>query len=291
MSLSGAPHVRCATRPPRHPRRGPRPPRQLAPEIPMAEEVRTDLRNLAIIAHVDHGKTTLVDAMLWQSGIFRDNEDVRRAGHGLDRPRAREGHHDHGQEHRRSTTATRGSTSSTRPGHADFGGEVERTLKMVDGVLLLVDASEGPLPQTRFVLRKALEAGLAPIVVINKIDRPDARVQRGARTRSTTCSSTSTPPRSSSTSRCSTPTPATASAAPSPTARTRPLLPLFEEILRDGPGAALRPGASAAAPGHDPRLRRLRRAAGHRPRLPGRARQGPAGRPLPPRRHGPDRAR
>ncbi len=141
----------------------------------MAPSVRSDLRNLAIIAHVDHGKTTLVDSMLWQSGIFRDNEEVReRVMDSIDLEREK------GITIMAKNTAiqfgdTRINIVDT-PGHADFGGEVERTLKLVDGVLLLVDASEGPLPQTRFVLRKALEAGLAPIVVINKIDRPDSRV-------------------------------------------------------------------------------------------------------------------
>ncbi|HEX6899066.1 MAG TPA: translational GTPase TypA [Thermoanaerobaculia bacterium] len=136
---------------------------------------RDDIRNLAIIAHVDHGKTTLVDAMLWQSGIFRENEQVaERVMDSIDLEREK------GITIMAKNTAinyrgTRINIVDT-PGHADFGGEVERTLKMVDGVLLLVDASEGPLPQTRFVLRKALEAGLPPIVVINKIDRPDARV-------------------------------------------------------------------------------------------------------------------
>ncbi len=139
----------------------------------LAEPV-TGLRNLAIIAHVDHGKTTLVDAMLWQSGVFRANESVaERVMDSIDLEREK------GITIMAKNTAviyhgTRINIVDT-PGHADFGGEVERTLKMVDGVLLLVDASEGPLPQTRFVLRKALEARLAPIVVINKIDRPDAR--------------------------------------------------------------------------------------------------------------------
>ena len=137
---------------------------------------RDDVRNLAIIAHVDHGKTTLVDAMLWQSGIFRDNESVvERVMDSIDLERER------GITIMAKNTAIRyGGTLINivdTPGHADFGGEVERTLKMVDGVLLLVDASEGPLPQTRFVLRKALEAHLVPIVVINKIDRADARPQ------------------------------------------------------------------------------------------------------------------
>jgi GTP-binding protein len=142
----------------------------------MAIETRDDIRNLAIVAHVDHGKTTLVDAMLWQGGIFRDNEVVaERVMDSIDLEREK------GITIMAKNTAiayrgTRINIVDT-PGHADFGGEVERTLAMVDGVMLLVDASEGPLPQTRFVLRKALELSLPPIVVINKIDRPDARVQ------------------------------------------------------------------------------------------------------------------
>jgi GTP-binding protein len=140
----------------------------------MSLERREDLRNLAIIAHVDHGKTTLVDALLWQSGVFRDNEAVaERVMDSIDLEREK------GITIMAKATAIRFRGTRINivdtPGHADFGGEVERTLKLVDGVLLLVDASEGPLPQTRFVLRKALEAGLPPIVVINKIDRPDAR--------------------------------------------------------------------------------------------------------------------
>jgi GTP-binding protein len=132
------------------------------------------LRNVALIAHVDHGKTTLVDALLRQSGVFRANQDVRERvldSNELERER--------GITILAKNTAVRyGATKINivdTPGHADFGGEVERALKMVDGVLLLVDASEGPLPQTRYVLRKALEARLPPVVVINKIDRPDAR--------------------------------------------------------------------------------------------------------------------
>src|SRR5256884_2670126 len=133
-------------------------------------------RNLAIIAHVDPGKTTLVDALLHQSGTFRANERV--AERALDRNEL---------ERQRGITMLAKNTAVRykdllinivdTPGHADFGGEVERTLSMVDGVMLLVDASEGPLPQTRFVLRKALERRLTPIVVINKIDRADARSQ------------------------------------------------------------------------------------------------------------------
>jgi GTP-binding protein len=133
-------------------------------------------RNVAIIAHVDHGKTTLVDALLHQSGIFRANERVaERAMDNIDLERER------GITILAKNTAVQYRDTLINivdtPGHADFGGEVERTLAMVDGVLLLVDASEGPLPQTRFVLRKALERRLTPIVVINKIDRPDARIQ------------------------------------------------------------------------------------------------------------------
>src|ERR1041384_1608337 len=136
---------------------------------------RHALRNIAIIAHVDHGKTTLVDGMLRQTGIFRANEQVaERVMDSMDLERER------GITiMAKNTTIHYGDVKINivdTPGHADFGGEVERTLAMVDGVMLLVDASEGPLPQTRFVLKKALEAKLPPIVCINKIDRPDARV-------------------------------------------------------------------------------------------------------------------
>ncbi len=137
---------------------------------------REDLRNIAIIAHVDHGKTTLLDGMLHQAGIFRANEKVQeRVMDSID------------LEREKGITIMAKNTAVTyngvkiniidTPGHADFGGEVERTMKMADGVLLLVDASEGPLPQTRFVLKKALELNLPPILVINKIDRSDARIQ------------------------------------------------------------------------------------------------------------------
>ncbi|HYA12621.1 MAG TPA: translational GTPase TypA [Thermodesulfovibrionales bacterium] len=137
---------------------------------------RDDLRNIAIIAHVDHGKTTLVDGMMKQSGIFRSNEKVQeRIMDNTDLERER------GITILAKNTAVKYNGVKINivdtPGHADFGGEVERTLKMVDGVLLLVDASEGPLPQTRFVLKKALELKLPPILVINKIDRYDARIQ------------------------------------------------------------------------------------------------------------------
>ncbi len=134
------------------------------------------IRNIAIIAHVDHGKTTLVDAMLKQSGIFRDNELV------LDRVMdSNELERERGITILAKTTGVHYAGVKINivdtPGHSDFGGEVERALKIVDGVMLLVDASEGPLPQTRYVLTKALEAKLPPILVINKIDRPDARIQ------------------------------------------------------------------------------------------------------------------
>jgi GTP-binding protein len=136
---------------------------------------REDLRNLAIVAHVDHGKTTLVDAMLWQSGAFRENQEVAdRVMDSMDLEREK------GITILAKNTAVRYRDVKLNivdtPGHADFGGEVERGLTMVDGVLLLVDASEGPLPQTRFVLRKALEARLPVILVVNKVDRPDARI-------------------------------------------------------------------------------------------------------------------
>ncbi|HSC90259.1 MAG TPA: translational GTPase TypA [Gaiellaceae bacterium] len=137
---------------------------------------RQDIRNVAIVAHVDHGKTTLVDAMLWQSGSFRANQDVaERVLDSMDLEREK------GITILAKNTAVRWGGTKVNivdtPGHADFGGEVERALHMVDGVLLLVDASEGPLPQTRFVLRKALEARLPVILVVNKVDRPDARVE------------------------------------------------------------------------------------------------------------------
>ena len=142
---------------------------------------RSDLRNVAIVAHVDHGKTTLVDAMLWQSGAFREGADVeKRVMDSMDLEREK------GITILAKNTAVRhvmeddGSSLLINiidtPGHADFGGEVERGLEMVDGVVLLVDASEGPLPQTRFVLRKALAKKLPIILVINKVDRPDARI-------------------------------------------------------------------------------------------------------------------
>ncbi len=148
----------------------------------MTKQLRSDIRNVAIIAHVDHGKTTLVDSMLWQTGNFRANQDVaERMMDSMDLEREKgitilakntavryQGEAAHGHPITLNIVDT--------PGHADFGGEVERGLEMVDGVLLLVDASEGPLPQTRFVLRKALAKHLPIVVVVNKVDRADARI-------------------------------------------------------------------------------------------------------------------
>ena len=139
--------------------------------------VREDLRNIAIIAHVDHGKTTLVDGMLKQSGTFRENQQVE--------TRVMD---NNALERERGITILAKTTSINyngyrinildTPGHADLGGEVERIMNMVDGVLLVVDAYEGTMPQTRFVLKKALEAGVKPLVVINKVDKPSARVNQ-----------------------------------------------------------------------------------------------------------------
>lgn len=168
-----------------------------------------NLRNIAIIAHVDHGKTTLVDKLLRQSGTLERNE--------LNDERVMDSND---QEKERGITILAKNTAINwngyhinivdTPGHADFGGEVERVMSMVDSVLLLVDAQDGPMPQTRFVTKKAFEAGLKPIVVINKVDRP-ARVLTGFWTRSSTCSTTSVLPTNSWTSKSSTPRPSTAS--------------------------------------------------------------------------------
>src|SRR6202047_278639 len=143
----------------------------------MTTTLRHDIRNLAIIAHVDHGKTTLVDAMLKQSHIFRENQQV--AERVMD---------SNALERERGITIMAKNTAITyrgtkiniidTPGHADFGGEVERVLNMADGCILLIDAVEGPMPQTRFVLQKAMELDLQPIVIINKIDRRDARIEQ-----------------------------------------------------------------------------------------------------------------
>ena len=147
----------------------------------MTQKSRSDLRNVAIVAHVDHGKTTLVDAMLWQGGAFGEHQHVdERAMDSGDLEREK------GITILAKNTAIRYVGKATEvpmtiniidtPGHADFGGEVERGLSMVDGIVLLVDASEGPLPQTRFVLRKALNADMPVVLVVNKVDRGDARI-------------------------------------------------------------------------------------------------------------------
>ena len=248
---------------------------------------RSDLRNVAIVAHVDHGKTTLVDAMLWQSGAFRENQDVNeRVLDSMDLEREK------GITILAKNTAFRyGETKINivdTPGHADFGGEVERGLTMVDGVLLLVDASEGPLPQTRFVLRKALEAKLPVILVVNKVDRPDARIEEVvnevyelfldldadetqiefpivyANARE-------------------------GRAGLEPDALADDLQPLFELLLETIPAPELRPRAPAAGARHEPRRVPVRRPARARPRPARDDPQGPAGRVVPRRR--PDRAR
>ncbi len=153
-------------------------------------KVRQDLRNVAIVAHVDHGKTTLVDKMLWESGAFGDHASVEKTGErvmdsgDLEREKgitilAKNTAVHYAGKAAQNVGVSEGITINVidTPGHADFGGEVERALSMVDGVVLLVDAAEGPLPQTRFVLRKALAARLPVIVVINKVDRPDSRIE------------------------------------------------------------------------------------------------------------------
>ena len=183
-----------------------------------------ELRNIAIVSHVDHGKTTLVDAMLRQAGTFSEHEElVERVMDSGDQERER------GITILAKNAALRYTPKDggeikvnivDTPGHADFGGEVERGLTMVDGVLLLVDASEGPLPQTRFVLRKALEQGLPVILVVNKVDRDDARIDEVVDAVSSS-SWTSTPPTSRSTSRSSTPRLATAGRRPSRASRAQ----------------------------------------------------------------------
>ena len=173
-------------------------------DTPRPQSVRSDVRNIAIIAHVDHGKTTLVDGFLRQAGSFRSGEVV--ADCAMDSNEL---------ERERGITILAKFTAITwkgtrinivdTPGHADFGGEVERVLKMVDSVLLLVDAFEGPMPQTRFVTRKALALGLRPILVVNKIDRAGLRSRGRRSTTPSICSARWAPPTSSSTSRWSTP--------------------------------------------------------------------------------------
>ena len=158
-----------------------------------------NLRNVAIIAHVDHGKTTLVDRLLQQSGTFRENQQVGRARHGLQRSGARARHHDPGQEHASVQWKDTRINIIDTPGHADFGGEVERILNMVDGALVLVDAAEGPMPQTKFVLSKALE-GRLEADRRHQQDRPARRAaDRSASTKCSICSPPSMRAKSSST--------------------------------------------------------------------------------------------
>ena len=222
---------------------------------PKSTQIANPLRrNVAIIAHVDHGKTTLVDALLRQSGVFRANQQVAdRVMDNIDLERER------GITILAKNTAVHYGDLLINivdtPGHADFGGEVERTLSMVDGVMLLVDASEGPLPQTRFVLRKALERGLPPIVVLNKIDRPDARPQEvlnevydlfidlDATEDQIEFPVLYTNAREGVASRASR------------TAKGEDLRPLFEADRRARAAAARRPGGAAADAGRQPRLR------------------------------------
>ncbi len=233
-------------------------------------EIRNDIRNIAIIAHVDHGKTTLVDGMLRQSGIFRANEQlVDRVMDSNDLERER------GITILAKNTAIeyRGVKINIvdTPGHADFGGEVERALAMVDGVMLLVDASEGPLPQTRFVLKKALEAGLPPIVCINKIDRPDARIAEVARR---DLRPVHRPRRQRGAARL--PDRLHQRARRHRQARARRSLRRPAPALRADRRRAARPDrdrrGAAAIPVQQPRLRQLRRPAGDRPRQERRAR-------------------
>ncbi len=225
------------------------------------------IRNIAIIAHVDHGKTTLVDGLLRQAGTFRANEAV--AERVMD---SNELERERGITILAKNTAVfyKGEKINIvdTPGHADFGGEVERALKMVDGVMLLVDASEGPLPQTRYVLSKALEARLPPILVINKIDRHDARPQEvlnevydlfidlDAHEDQLDFPVLYTNAK-------------LGQASPDPARPGTDLMPLFDAILSTIPTGKGDPSGDSANPGRQPRLLRLPRPPRHRPRLPG----------------------
>ena len=226
---------------------------------------RADIRNVAIVAHVDHGKTTLVDAMLWQSGAFRANQDVdERVMDSMDLEREK------GITILAKNTAVRYGGVKLNivdtPGHADFGGEVERGLTMVDGVLLLVDASEGPLPQTRFVLRKALEARLPVILVVNKVDRPDARIaevrRRGLR-------AVPRPRRRRDADRVPDrllQRQGRAGRRSSPTRSREDLAPLMDLLLEHIPAPRHDPDAPAAGARHEPRRLAVRRPARALPR-------------------------
>ena len=250
---------------------------------------RDDLRNVAIVAHVDHGKTTLVDAMLWQSGSFRENQDVdERVMDSTDLEREK------GITILAKNTAVQYGDVKINiidtPGHADFGGEVERGLTMVDGVLLLVDASEGPLPQTRFVLRKALELDLPVVLVVNKVDRPDARAEEVVNEvyelflDLDASESQIEFPIVYANARAG-----HAGLAPDELAR-RPAAAV-RDAARDDPAAVVRPRASAAGARHEPRREPVRRPARAAARPSRHAAQGRAGRLVPRRRHDRDRAR
>ena len=259
-------------------------------------ELREDLRNVAIVAHVDHGKTTLVDAMLWQSGAFRVGQDVNeRVMDSMDLEREK------GITILAKNTSVRhlptGATSDVKlniidtPGHADFGGEVERGLFMVDGILLLVDASEGPLPQTRFVLRKALEARLPVILVVNKVDRPDARISRGHRRG---LRAVPRPRRRRGADRvpdrllqrAGRPRVARGSRRP-----VRQPAPAHGSARRADSRARVRARPSAAGAGHEPRRLALRRPARALPRAPGHDQARPDGRLVSRRRDDRERRR
>ena len=223
---------------------------------------RNDIRNVAIIAHVDHGKTTLVDQMLRQSGPVPPEELDKLAGgqHGLildsnDLERER------GITILAKNCAIRIGDVKVNlidtPGHADFGGEVERVLKMADGAFLLVDAAEGPLPQTRFVLRKAFARGLKPIVVINKIDRPDARIAEVLNAGLRPVRRARAPTTTRSTSRSSTPPAGRASPRPTWPSTPKDLQPLFDAILKHVPPPEVDAGRAAADAGRGARVQRL----------------------------------
>ena len=255
---------------------------------------RTDLRNVAIVAHVDHGKTTLVDAMLRQSGAFSARAEpvdrVMDSGE-LEREKGITILAKNTAVHRETPDGPITINVIDTPGHADFGGEVERGLSMVDGVVLLVDASEGPLPQTRFVLRKTLAAGLPVVLVVNKVDRPDARIAEVVSETHDLLLDLATEldeldTRTSSTCRSSTPPPAPA--APASTApadgehaRQREPRPAVRRAARARAAARGRHEGAAARAGHEPRRVQLPRP--HRA-VPGPLRhdpQGPAGRLVP----------
>ena len=255
-----------------------------APSRPSVGRTHADaspaIRNVALVAHVDHGKTTLVDAMLRATGVFARPPGPGRPGHGLQRPGARAGHHDP----RQGGVGARGEGIKINlvdtPGHADFGGEVERALAMVDGVLLLVDAAEGPLPQTRYVLSKALAADLPAVVVLNKVDRQRRPARRGARR---DLPAVPRPRRRRPPHRV----PGHLGHRPRGPAdgrrrHARPTTPtstpLLDAILDTIPAPHGDPDGAAAGARHQPRRVRLPRPPGHRPRRRGHAAPRRAGR-------------